>query len=169
FPFISSVTCITCAVLMFGFMAAGWALIFGQIASVLVGEMLSLSSSLLCQLMLPDASSLSLVFVVRTSQQILDQTVTALELIFMSQVAVLRTSGSTSPARQFRLAGRGSTLGEGSLQLASYLAEASSQRGDLTDMLGRLEEEEAILQSRCRMCLSDMRFINLAGWLDAHQ
>lgn len=48
----------------------------------------------------------------RTSQQILDQTVTALELIFMSQVAVLRTSGSTSPARQFRLAGRGSTLGE---------------------------------------------------------
>lgn len=64
-----SAACISCAAVMFGFMVSGWALIYSQVASVLLGEplgavpkhhilrLISLFSSLCYELLLGEGTS----------------------------------------------------------------------------------------------------------------
>lgn len=130
-------------------------MIHSQIASVLLGEIISLLSSLFFELLLGDAtSSLSLVHLVKSSKDILDRTRTAIDLVFYKQQAVALASTSSSRAQQFRRAGRSRTLSGSLIDLLTRpVGQASS---DVVARLGALEDEEAILAGRCRSCLSDI-------------
>eukprot|EP00913_Durusdinium_trenchii_P003132 g2894.t1 len=79
--FMFSAMCISCAAVMFGFMVSGWVLIHAQVVSVLVGEIISLVCSLFFELVLGDPSGgpWSLVHLVKSCKDILDQTHTAVE------------------------------------------------------------------------------------------
>ena len=152
-PFVFSVMCIACAVVIFGFMTTGWAFIRSQVASVLIGEIVSLSSSLFFEALLGNAaSSRSQAHVVAIAKEMVDKAFVAMELVFIhNEAAALRAAGS-SPARQFRAAGRRRTFSPGVLELLSH----TEPHGSMAEDLGWLESQEAGLESRSRACLADM-------------
>ncbi|CAE7567018.1 unnamed protein product [Symbiodinium sp. CCMP2456] len=153
-PFVFSVMCIACAVVIFGYMTTGWAFIRSQVASVLVGEIVSLSSSLLFEGLLGDAaSSRSHAHVVEIAKEMVDKAFVAIELVFVHhEAAALRAAGS-SPARQFRALGRRRTFSPGVIELLAHEGEPESHQ---SSELGWLESQEAGLETRSRACLADM-------------
>ena len=155
-PFVFSVMCIACAVVIFGYMTTGWAFIRSQVASVLVGEIVSLSSSLLFEGLLGDAaSSRSHAHVVEIAKEMVDKAFVAIELVFIhNEAAALRAAGS-SPVRQFRALGRRRTFSPGVLDLLAHEEPGSHGRSDELEV-GWLESQEAGLETRSRACLADM-------------
>ena len=155
-PFVFSVTCIACAVVIFGYMTTGWAFIRSQVASVLVGEIVSLSSSLFFEALLGDAaSSRSHAHLVEIAKEMVDKAFVAIELVFVHNEAAALVG--SSPARQFRALGRRRTFSPGVLDLLSHTESVDQgHHSSISDDLGWLEGQEAGLESRSRACLADM-------------
>ncbi|CAK9022792.1 unnamed protein product [Durusdinium trenchii] len=154
--FMFSAMCISCAAVMFGFMVSGWVLIHAQVVSVLVGEIISLVCSLFFELVLGDPSGgpWSLVHLVKSCKDILDQTHTAVDLVFTKHTSLLLSS-TASRSVQFRRSGRARTLSGSLLDLLTR--RVSPALSDVVARLGILEEEEAGRAQRARSCVEEIQ------------
>eukprot|EP00928_Gymnodinium_smaydae_P026301 TRINITY_DN20702_c0_g1_i1.p1 TRINITY_DN20702_c0_g1~~TRINITY_DN20702_c0_g1_i1.p1 ORF type:complete len:549 (+),score=53.49 TRINITY_DN20702_c0_g1_i1:38-1684(+) len=153
-PYIFPVMCVTCAVVIFGFLTSGWKHITTQIVSVLMGEVASVSASVVFEALCGDAtSSFAVAYIMVSSTAMLEKTFVALDLTFMNN----EVNASDHGAQTLRVMGRQRSFAADTLSLFSVdheptLSELKEtmQSGKLTRLHGRLESTESSLLIKCR-------------------